>query len=324
VLVAGGAGYIGSVTVRLLADRGHEVVVLDDLSCGHRKAVDPRARFCKVDLLHHDNVMHFAGYEGQFDAVIHFAAKALVGESMEQPLNYFINNVQGGLELLDLMRCCSCDRIVFSSSCATYGYPNINGKAMDENHPPRPVNPYGESKLMFEKILNWCASQNGLKPTIFRYFNACGSWEGLGEDHKNETHLIPNVLKAAMLGKPVEVYGNSRATIDGTCVRDYIHVWDLAMAHVLALEGGHLGAFNLGTECGRSVKQVIQAAREVTGKDIQMVIKPNRPGDPDMLIADASKARSVMNWHPNFVDIKDMVASAWSWHQAHPQGYGTI
>lgn len=324
VLVTGGAGYIGSVTVRLLVERGHEVVVLDNLSCGHREAVDPRARFINVDLRHHDPMLCILQYEAQFDAVIHFAAKALVGESMDQPLNYFINNVQGGLELLDLMRCDRCDRIVFSSSCATYGHPNINGKAMDESHPQRPVNPYGESKLMFEKVLNWCASQNGLKPTIFRYFNACGSWDNLGEDHEYETHLIPNVLKAAMLGKPVDVYGDSRATLDGSCVRDYVHVYDLAMAHVLALEGGYLGVYNLGTECGHSVKQVIQAAREVTGIDIPMIIRANRPGDPDMLIADAGKAHKEMGWQPKFVDIKDLVSSAWSWHKANPQGYKDI
>jgi UDP-glucose 4-epimerase len=318
VLVTGGAGYIGSVTVKMLLDRGHQVFVLDNLSTGHIEAIDKRAFFNKGDLISFDISADMSN-QGYFtpDAVIHFAGSALVAESMVDPLKYFRNNVGSGINLLRGMKKLGCERIIFSSSCATYGYPKDN-EPISEESKQHPVNPYGESKLMFEKILKW---DSELKPTILRYFNACGAVGSLGEDHSPETHLIPNVLKAAMDGTSVKVFGTSRKTKDGSCVRDYIHISDLAAAHVAVLEKHCIGTFNLGTGKGNSVKEVVEAARMVTGRHIKIEECPDRPGDPDRLIANPTLAKSTFGWEAQVTDIKDMVASAWQWHLDYPFGY---
>ncbi len=320
VFVTGGAGYIGSVTTELLLDAGHRVVVFDNFGRGHREAVDPRAEVVEGDLLEAPRLAD-ALKRAKPDAVVHFAAFALVGESMAYPGMYFTNNVAGGLNLADAMVAAGVKRIVFSSTCATYGYP---GRVpITEDVEQRPVNPYGESKLMFEKILSWYQGIHGLQPVFLRYFNACGATRKFGEDHEPETHLIPNVLKVA-LGRQarVKVFGTDYKTPDGTCIRDYIHIADLARAHILALQGDQTGAFNLGTGQGYSVREVIEMARKITGRNIPEEISPRRPGDPDRLVAGADRARTALGWTPADSDLQSIVRSAWEWHQAHPNGYG--
>ena len=319
VFVTGGAGYVGSVAVKELLDRDHQVLVFDDLSTGHREAVDPRAEFYCTSLGDQEHLSTaMMGFRP--DAVMHFAADALVGESMEFPLKYFRNNVGDGISLLDVMKWTKCDRLVFSSSCATYGTPPPG--LITEMTPQKPTNPYGESKLMFEKMIFWLQKQSGFRPTALRYFNACGAYGGLGEDHLHETHLIPNVIKVAMgQKKNVDVFGVHRDTPDGTCWRDYVHVHDLARAHVMVLEQEVLGAYNLGTGHGYSVKEVIDAVRMVTCRDIKTVERPDRPGDPDSLVADASLARNTFGWEAR-LELKEIVQSAWDWHLLHPDGYG--
>jgi UDP-glucose 4-epimerase len=319
LLVTGGAGYIGSVTAELLLDRGHEVVVFDNMETGHYDAVDPRATLMEGDLRDRDRIREVM-IDVRPDAVLHFAAYALVGDSMQYPLKYFRNNVQGGLHLVEAMKDAGTNRIIFSSTCATFGQPEQ--MPMTEDLPQRPTNPYGESKLMFEKILNWCRELYGFKPVFLRYFNAAGATKKYGEDHEPETHLIPNVLFTA-LGRreKVMVFGDDYDTPDGTCVRDYIHIADLAEAHILALEGGHEGAFNLGNGDGYSVKQVVEVSRAVTGRTIAMEMAPRRPGDPAYLIGSAAKAKKILGWKPRYPDLKSIVESAWAWHLAHPAGY---
>jgi len=319
ILVTGGAGYIGSVTTELLLDRGHEVVVFDNLERGHRAAVDRRAQFIEGDLRNRARIDE-AMLGVRPDAVMHFAAYALVGESMQNPLMYFRNNVIGGEHLLEAMRAAEVQKIVFSSTCATYGQPEKI--PMTEETPQRPTNPYGESKLMFEKMLGWCADRYGLKAVMLRYFNAAGATEKFGEDHDPESHLIPNVLNVA-LGKTdkVMIFGDDYETPDGTCVRDYIHIVDLAQAHIIALEGDHAGAYNLGTGEGYSVKQVVDVAREITGKPIRADMAPRRPGDPAKLIAGAEKANKVLGWKPKYPDLRTIIQHAWNWHVKHPRGY---
>ncbi len=321
VFVTGGAGYIGSVTTELLLDKGHEVVVFDNLERGHREAVDPRARLVVGDLRNADEVEK-AMREARPDAVMHFAAYALVGESMQDPGLYFANNMSGGVNLAEAMVKAGVRKIVFSSTCATYGYPERTPIA--EDTPQRPVNPYGESKLMYEKALGWYQKIHGLQPVFLRYFNASGATRRYGEDHEPETHLIPNVIKVA-LGQAahVKVFGNDYGTPDGTCIRDYIHILDLAGAHILALGGEHTGPFNLGTGTGVSVREVIEVARQVTGHAIPEEFSPRRPGDPDRLVASADRARKVLGWVPAHSNMKAIVESAWAWHQAHPRGYRT-
>jgi len=320
IFLTGGSGYIGSVTSALLLDRGHEVTVFDNLERGHREAVDPRARLVVGDLKDERAVFE-AVKEASPDAVFHFAAYALVGESMADPMLYFHNNVTGAVNLVRAMLSHGVKRIVFSSTCATYGQPEI--MPMTEDLPQRPTNPYGESKLMCEKIMLWAQERQGLEPTFLRYFNACGATERLGEDHAPETHLIPNILKVALgQSEAVQLFGDDYPTADGTCVRDYIHVSDLAEAHLLALEKHALGAFNLGTGTGCSVKEVLAACCKATGRDIAHRIAPRRPGDPACLYAAAGKANRVLGWVPRSSAIDDIVQSAWAWHLAHPHGYG--
>jgi UDP-glucose 4-epimerase len=320
ILVTGGAGYIGSVCVEDLLNRGHDVTVFDNLTEGHRKAVDQRAKFVQGDLADKKGVSEVIGTE-QPTAVMHFAAKALVGESMQNPSKYFFNNVSCGLNLLDAMVEHGVKRFVFSSTCATYGIPEAI--PIDELAPQKPVNPYGESKLIFEKILRWYDQIHGLIFAALRYFNAAGATEAFGEDHRIETHLIPCVLHVP-LGKRehAQVFGTDYPTPDGSCIRDYIHVADLAQAHALALEVKESGFFNLGIGGGVSVLEVIEACRKVTGKDIPIVNQPRRPGDPPRLIASAQKAHEVLGWRPQFEQITDIVSSAWNWHLRHPNGYG--
>ena len=319
ILVTGGAGYIGSACVEDLLNREHDVTVFDNLAEGHRKAVDQRAKFVRGDLADKTAVSQVIGTE-QPAAVMHFAAKALVGESMQNPYKYFFNNVSCGLNLLDAMVEHGVKRFVFSSTCATYGIPET--VPIDELVPQKPVNPYGESKLIFEKILRWYDQIHGVVFAALRYFNAAGATEAFGEDHRIETHLIPCVLQVP-LGKRehAQVFGTDYPTPDGSCIRDYIHVTDLAQAHALALEVNESGFFNLGIGGGVSVLEIIEACRKVTGKDIPIVNQPRRAGDPPRLIASAQKARSVLGWRPQFEQIHDIVSSAWNWHLRHPNGY---
>lgn len=319
VLVTGGAGYIGSITTELLLDRGYEVVVFDNLERGHRDAVDPRASLIVGDLRNREDIIS-AMRSAKPAAVLHFAAYALVGESMEDPMLYFRNNVLGGINLAEAMKVAEVPVIIFSSTCATYGIPER--VPMSEDLPQRPANPYGESKLLLEKILQWRDERDGTRSVFLRYFNAAGATEKYGEHHDPETHLIPNVLFAAQgRREKVTVFGDDYETPDGTCIRDYIHIVDLAEAHILALEKEVRGGFNLGNGAGFSVKEVIDAAREVTGRPIRVEIGPRRPGDPPRLVADATKAHKVLGWKPRFPELRTIIEHAWKWHQAHPNGY---
>ena len=320
IVLTGGSGYIGSVTTELLCDDGHEVVVFDNLERGHREAVDPRARLVVGDLREPLAIRELLAAVKP-DAVVHFAAYALVGESMQNPHLYFENNVGGGLNLLDALLRTGVPKIIFSSTCATYGQPET--MPMTEALPQRPTNPYGESKLMFETALRWEQERRGLRPVFLRYFNACGATEKYGEDHEPETHLIPNVLKVALGQSPaVPVFGGDYPTPDGTCIRDYIHIADLARAHILALEKDVAGPFNLGTGTGFSVQQVVETCRSVTGHPIPVAVSPRRPGDPACLVAGADKAKAVLGWNPRYPDLRTIVQHAWDWHRAHPRGYG--
>jgi len=319
VLVTGGAGYIGSVCVEQLIDRGHVVTVYDNLSEGHRSAVDKRAGFVMGDLSD-DGKLAQTLEETKAQAILHLAANALVGESMANPGKYFRNNVACGLKLLEAAAAAGLKRFVFSSSCAVYGAPER--VPMTEDLPLQPVNPYGESKLMFEKMLRWYHRIHGVEFVAFRYFNAAGASECFGEHHRIETHLIPNLLKVALGQAPhCEIFGTDYPTHDGTWVRDYIHVVDLAQAHILALEPGRLGFYNLGNGEGYSVREVIQRCGKVTGRPIKAIEKPRRPGDPPSLVASAAKAIKELGWKPRYPKLEDIVASAWRWHSNHPNGY---
>jgi UDP-glucose 4-epimerase len=320
VLVTGGAGYIGSVTSELLLDAGHEVAVFDNFERGHRSAVDARARLCEGDLRDAARIAAVMR-DVRPDAVMHFAAYALVPESMAQPELYFGNNLVGGINLAAAMLQSGCRRIVFSSTCATYGQPDRVPIA--EDAPQRPTNPYGESKLAFEKVLNWYRELRGFQAVYLRYFNACGATAKYGEDHAPETHIIPLVLQVALGQRPKAlICGDDYPTPDGTCVRDYIHIVDLARAHILAMTSDASGPFNLGTGAGHSVKEVIDTARAVTGHPIPTEIAPRRPGDPPRLVAVADQAARVLGWKPRHAGLRDIVESAWNWHRRHPAGYG--
>ncbi len=319
ILVTGGAGYIGSICVEQLLNAGHSVTVFDNLTEGHRKAVDPRAKLVVGDLQQRCDIED-ALEAVKPEAVMHFAANALVGESMTNPSKYFRNNVYGGLNLLDAMVATGCKKFVFSSTCATFGPPDR--LPIDETLPQRPINPYGESKLMFEKILRWYDEIHGLRFVALRYFNAAGATEKYGEDHRVESHLIPNVLKVALGQKDnVEMYGTDYETPDGTCVRDYIHIVDLAQAHMLALKTEKSDFFNLGTGGGTSVREVIRMCEEITGKEIKVIAKPRRPGDPARLIAGSDKIKRELGWTPKYQAIDKIVESAWAWHVRNPLGY---
>ena len=319
VFVTGGAGYIGSICTEELLNAGHSVTVYDNLTEGHRSAVDPRARFV-LGRPEEPNHLRHALQAAQAEAVVHFAANALVGESMTNPGKYFRNNVANGLTLLEAAQAVGVRKFVFSSTCATYGPPER--VPMTEDLPQRPINPYGESKLMFERILHWYHELHGLEFVAFRYFNAAGATGKFGEHHRTETHLIPNVLKVPLgQAKQCEIYGTDYPTPDGTCIRDYIHIVDLAQAHILALAPGKQGFYHLGNGDGYSVRQVIRTCEEVTGVSIPTVEKPRRPGDPPKLVASAQKAIAELGWKPKYPKLKDIVQTAWSWHKAHPNGY---
>jgi UDP-glucose 4-epimerase len=319
LFVTGGAGYIGSVFVEEALNAGHQVTVFDNLSEGHRGAVDGRAIFLQADLSDEGRILD-ALRQSSAEAIVHFAANALVGESMADPGKYFGNNVGNGVKLLNAAVGAGVRKFVFSSTCATYGPPDR--EPMTEDLPQRPINPYGESKVMFEKILGWYQQLRGLEFVALRYFNAAGASERFGEHHRVETHLIPNVLKVALgQAEQCEIFGTDYPTPDGTCIRDYIHIVDLAQAHLLALPPGKQGFYNLGNGDGCSVREVIQMGEKVTGRKIKTVEKPRRPGDPPRLVASAEKARRELGWEPKFPKLEQIVATAWAWHRKHPQGY---
>lgn len=323
ILVTGGAGYIGSVTVELLLERGERVVVLDNLARGHRAAVPGDVPFYCGDAGDGELVARIAR-EHDLEACIHFAALAYVGESVEQPARYYVNNAAQAMLLIQALLEAGVRQFVFSSTCAVYGEPEI--VPIPEEHPRRPANPYGWSKYFVEQVLESCDRAHGLRFVALRYFNAAGATERCGEDHDPETHLIPNVLAAALGRLPyVPVFGNDYPTHDGTAVRDYIHVSDLADAHLRALawlrQQGHSLFLNLGNGKGYSVLEVIQTAREVTGREIPMRWEARRPGDPSHLVADARRARRVLGWEPRYPELAAIIESAWRWRLAHPEGY---
>ncbi len=321
VFVVGGAGYIGSVTAAELLRAGHDVVVLDNLVMGHRGAVPEGASFEEVDLA------DAAALDALFsthapDAVMHFAAASLVGESMQKPEKYFRNNVCYTLNLLETMLQHGVKRFVFSSTAAVFGMPDE--VPIHEGMPKEPINPYGRSKLMIEQMLDWFDQIHGMRYAVLRYFNAAGAWGAQGEDHDPETHLIPLILRVALgQRESISVYGSDYDTADGSAVRDYIHVVDLAQAHILALqalgEGSRL--YNLGNGSGFSVREVIEAARLITGHPIPAVDAPRRAGDPPVLIASSDKIQRELGWQPRYPALEAILAHAWEWHQAHPTGY---
>ena len=316
VLVTGGAGYIGSVVSEQLVNDGHEVVVYDNLSKGHRDAVVAGARLVEADLLDADTLRRTLD-GNRIEAVIHMAAFSLVGESVAAPSKYYHNNVVAGLVLLDTMRECEVKRIVFSSTAATYGEPEA--QPIFESAPTNPTNPYGETKLAIEKAMHWYERAYGIRYASLRYFNAAGASEKCGEDHDPETHIIPITLQVAAGKRPhVEIYGEDYPTADGTCVRDYIHVIDLARAHILALDilDERSAIYNLGCGgAGYSVRDVIDTARRVTGKEIPIRMGPRRPGDPAVLIASSDKIKQELGWQPQFQDLELIIESAWRWLQ---------
>ena len=320
ILVVGGAGYIGSVCSELLLNEGYAVAVFDNLSEGHREAVDSRAEFVEGDLGDR-GAIEAALRQTAPQAVMHFAGSAVVGESMENPSKYFRNNVVNGLNLLDAMVAQGVLRLVFSSTCATFGPPER--VPIDETLPQRPINPYGESKLLFERILRWYSEIHDLRFVALRYFNAAGASEKLGEDRSTETHLIPNILRVALGQKShVDIFGTDYETPDGTCIRDYIHILDLSRAHILALSAPTSEFYNLGTGGGSSVREVIEICRQITGHSIPVVEKPRRPGDPPRLVAASDKIKRELGWEPGYQDLYAIVESAWKWHEKHPHGYG--
>jgi UDP-glucose 4-epimerase len=319
VFVTGGAGYIGSICVEQLLNANHTVTVFDNLTEGHRRAVDKRAKFIQGDF-DDKSLITKTVRESQAEVIIHFAANALVGESMTNPGKYFRNNVASGLNLLDAAVEAKVRKFVFSSTCATYGPPDRI--PMTEDLPQRPINPYGESKLMFEKMLSWYQQIHGLEFVAFRYFNAAGASGQFGEHHRIETHLIPNVLKVPLgQAKHCEIFGTDYPTPDGTCIRDYIHIMDLADAHILAMAAGTKGFYNLGNGDGYSVREVIGMCEKVAGTKIPVVESPRRPGDPPKLVAAAEKAKKELGWKPRFPKLEQIISTAWDWHRKHPKGY---
>lgn len=324
ILVTGGAGYIGSATVEALRSEGRDVVVLDNLVYGHRESIEPDCPFFEGDVGDAELVAGIIR-DHNVEACVHFAAYAYVGESVTDPAKYFENNTVQTNKLLQSLIRGGVKRFVFSSTCATYGDPVRI--PIDESHPQKPVNPYGWSKFMTERIMEAYDAAYGLRFAALRYFNAAGATERCGEHHDPETHLIPNVLNAAAgTRESVSIFGNDYETHDGTCVRDYIHIADLADAHIRALDvlsGGESSThINLGNGKGFSVLEAIDAARRVTGREIKTVMEPRRAGDPSHLIADSSKARSVLGWVPKYPGIDEIISSAWAWMQSNPGGYG--
>ena len=324
ILVAGGAGYIGSHMVALLVKRGYEVVVADNLRTGHWQAVKG-ARKMYVGDLRDGAFLHQIFTENKIDGVINFAAFSLVGESVTNPLKYYGNNVEGAVSLLSAMQAHGVDKIVFSSTAAAYGEPEK--QPIEEGDRTEPTNPYGATKLAIENMLKWCDCAYNIRYVALRYFNAAGSdtEAGIGEDHNPESHLIPLVMKTALGQRDhIGIFGEDYPTPDGTCVRDYIHVKDLAEAHLLALEylerGGSSDVFNLGSGTGYSVREIIETARRITGKEIKAVVEPRRGGDPSVLIASNKKAAEVLGWKP-VLGLDQIISDAWAWHSGHPNGY---
>jgi UDP-glucose 4-epimerase len=325
ILVLGGAGYIGSHAVYQLIDQNYEAVVVDSLETGHREAIHPDAKFYQGDIRDKEFLRSVFEKES-IDGVLHFAANSLVGESMENPLKYFNNNVYGTQVLLEVMTEFDVKNIVFSSTAATYGEQKT--MPITEEMPANPTNAYGETKLTMEKIMKWCETAHDLKYVSLRYFNVAGarSTGEIGEDHQPETHLIPIILQVALGQREhISIFGDDYDTEDGTCIRDYIHVEDLIDAHLLALQylqnGGKSEIINLGSGQGFSVKEMIEAVREVTGHEIPEKVVPRRSGDPSTLIASSQKAKTLLGWNPQRTSIKQIIEDAWSWHQAHPHGY---
>lgn len=325
VLVLGGAGYIGSHTVYALIEKGEDVVIIDNLETGHIEAVHPKARFYQGDIRDRAFVDSVLDKE-KIDAVIHFAANSLVGESMTNPLKYYDNNVNGTKVLLQSMVAHGLNKIVFSSTAATYGEPER--VPILETDKTEPTNTYGETKLSMEKMFKWTDRAHGLKYVSLRYFNACGAHESgeIGEAHKPETHLIPLILQVPLgQRESISIYGDDYPTKDGTCIRDYIHVTDLAQAHILAvkylMEGNDSNIFNLGNGIGFTVNEVIETARKVTAHPIPAVVTPRREGDPAKLIASSEKAKTILGWKPEHADLEEIIKSAWKWHSTHPNGY---
>jgi len=303
----------------MLLNEGHNVAGLDNLLTGHQQAVPEGVVFYEADLADREELNEIFSRHRP-EAVIHFAGRTLVGESMEKPDLYFRENIDCGLNLLEQMKQTGAKRIVFSSSAATYGQPEET--PIVEDTPKNPTNPYGESKLMFERILEWYRRIHGIEFVALRYFNACGASERFGEDHDPETHLIPLVLKTALGQRQfIEIYGDDYPTPDGSCVRDYIHIIDLAQAHLLALREDAAGAYNLGNGDGYSVTEVIQAAERVVGKAINHRVGPRRPGDPAVLVAGSEKIRNQLGWNPKYPELERIIESAWRWHKEHPNGY---
>jgi UDP-arabinose 4-epimerase len=320
ILVTGGAGFIGSHTVKLLSAAGYEPVILDNLSTGNRWAIE-NSRFFESDLADEDSTYEILS-EHRVSAVIHFAASAYVGESMRMPEGYFENNVNNGIKLLRAARRAGVEQIVFSSSCSTYGIPSQT--PITEDHPQVPINPYGDSKLFFEKMLRWYDEAYGMRSVSLRYFNAAGADPDgkLGECHNPETHIVPGVIEAVLGQRPhIEIFGTDFATPDGSAIRDYIHVTDLARAHLLALEyllsGGETCAVNLGTGKGTSVLELIDQVEKISGHSVPVKYCGRRPGDPMKLVADNAKARRVLNWRPAHSGIDEIVHTAWRWHSSH-------
>lgn len=321
ILVVGGAGYIGSVNVHQLIERGYRVVVVDNFENGHREAVHPDAMVEECDI-RDPEAIDCVFDRHAVDAVMHFGAYAYVGVSMTHAAEYFQNNFIGGFHLLNAMRKRSIDRIVFSSTCAVYG--DVRKVPIDESFPTDPINPYGRTKLAFELLLKSYYESYGIRYACLRYFNAAGATETLGEDHRPETHLIPLVLQVALgQRESISIFGVDYDTPDGTCIRDYIHISDLAGAHLSALEAIRESCLicNLGSEHGYSVNEVVEAARAITGHPIPVTPEPRRAGDPPRLTASARRARERLGWSPKFTDIKQIVESAWRWHRNHPHGY---
>jgi UDP-glucose 4-epimerase len=322
VLVTGGAGYIGSVCAEVLIDRGHIAICLDDLSEGHREAVHPQADYCQVDL-HDRNSLDAVFQEHSVDAVMHFAARCLVEESMREPGMYYRANVSAGINLLDAMLRHGVKRFIFSSTAAVYGEPEAS--SICEEHKKVPVNPYGSSKLVFERILGDFRMSAGLEYITMRYFNAAGASPERGEDHHPETHILPLLFEVALGERDYfNIYGTDYPTPDGTCIRDYVHVLDIAEAHVLALErieqfSGN--AFNIGNSRGYSVREVVGSTSRICGHPIPSRTAPRRAGDPASLVANSAKIREALRWAPRYSDLDSIVSTAWSWKQKHPRGY---
>lgn len=325
ILVLGGAGYIGSHTVYELIDRGEDVVIVDNLETGYKEAVHPKARFYQGDIRERSFIDNVFDQE-KVDAVIHFAANSLVGESMVNPLKYYDNNLCGTKVLLESMIAHGIDKIVFSSTAATYGEPER--VPILESDRTEPTNTYGETKLSMEKMFKWTGKAHGLRFVSLRYFNACGAHKSgqIGEAHNPESHLIPLILQVPNKQREaISIFGDDYDTKDGTCVRDYIHVTDLAQAHILAVDylmkGNESDIFNLGNGVGFTVKEVIETARKVTGDPIKTEIVPRRAGDPAVLIASSEKAKTILGWKPQHADLEEIIISAWNWHKNHPNGY---